>query len=235
MLKERNLDVSELVRIIEMLNFAYIDQPGRYLINQYVLSAFKRGIDNVYTDLVAQIKPREVAVDISVNFTRYDQKAIDNLSAVSLSDLHGFTSEMSKKIVRDLVEADKKGAGITKFTEIIQDHYAGIGAARAESIARTVSTQAHNEAAYSRIEEYAPFKGWIPTVTDHRTRPSHLAMKGVVVAVGDPFRVPGFKSSKNTWVDECEMMYPGDSSLGASAAQIINCRCAVAPQFRIKK
>jgi hypothetical protein len=230
-LKERELDVNELVQIIELLNTAYIDQPGRTLINQYVLSAYKKGIDNTYTDLIGKVLGQS-AIEIALNFTRYDQRAIDNLAAVSLSDLHGFTAELSKKIVRDIVEIDKKGGGITKFSESIQNHYNGIGAARAETIARTVSTQAHNEAAYSRIQEYAPFKEWIPTITDHRTRASHLAMKGVIVPVDEAFKVPGFHPSKGTWVEACLMKYPGDSSLGASASQVINCRCAIGPRFR---
>lgn len=231
MLKERQIDVNELLRIIETLNYAYIDQPGKFLIQQYVLSAFKRGIDNVYSDLVAQTSKEDV-ITIGINFTRYDQRAVDNLAGVSLSDLHGFTAEMSKKIVRDIVEADKKGAGITKFTEIIEGHYNGIGATRAEMIARTVSTQAHNEAAYSRTKEYAPYKEWLPTLNNDRTRPSHLAMKGVIIPVEEAFKVPAFMASKHTRVEGCEMMYPGDSSLGAPAAQIIQCRCAVGPRFK---
>ena len=234
MLKERQFDINEILRIIEMLNFAYIDQPGRYLIQQYVLSAFKEGINNTYSELVAQTKPKEHVVNISINFNRYDQQAVDNLAAVSLSDLHGFTAEMSKKIVRDIVEADKKGAGITKFTDIIQEHYNGIGAARAEAIARTVSTQAYNGAAWSRTKEYAPYKEWLPTLHSDRTRPSHLAMKGVIIPVDDAFKVPAFMASKNTRVESCEMMYPGDSSLGAPAGQIIQCRCALGPRFSTK-
>lgn len=231
MLRQQRLDIGELVRLIELLNIAYIDQPGRTLIEHYVMQAYRQGINNTHSILVAQTKPQHRKIEIGLNFTRPDEQAIANLSAVSISDLKGFTGEMSKKIVRDIVEADKKGAGITKFSEIIQQHYNGIGASRAETIARTVSTQSYNEAAWSRTREYAPYKGWVPTIGDHRTRPSHLAMKGVIVEVDEPFDVPAFMTSKNTRVPACRMMYPGDSSLGATAAQIIQCRCAVVPQF----
>jgi len=231
MLKQRDLDISELVKILEILNFAYIDQPARTLIQQYILQAYKRGIDNTHDILLSQVKPHDLAAEIAINFTRPDERAIANLSAVSLSDLSGFTAEMSKKIVRDIVEADKQGAGITKFTEIIQSHYNGIGAVRAEAIARTTTTQCYNEAARSRILEYAPYSEWIPTLHSDRTRASHLAMKGVIIPVDEAFQVPAFMASKYTRVPACEMYFPGDSSLGAPAAQIINCRCAVAPRF----
>lgn len=230
-LKERQIDVNEILRIIELLNTAYIDEPSRKIINQYTLSAYRRGLDNTYSDLIGMVGGHKV-IDVAINFTRYDQRTVDNLAAVTFSDARGFTSEMSKKIVRDLVEAEKKGAGITKFTDIIQQHYNGIGAARAETIARTVSTQAHNEASYSRAREYAPYLEWIPTLSDSRTRPSHRLMKGVIVDAEETFKVPGFRPSKGTWVDACEMRFPGDSSLGAPLAQIINCRCAVGPRFK---
>jgi uncharacterized protein with gpF-like domain len=231
LLKQRDLDISEIVKLLEILNFAYIDQPAKVLIQQYVLQAYKRGIHNTHDILVAQIKPQHLKIDIGINFTRPDEKAIANLSAVSLSDLSGFTADMNKRIIRDIVEADKKGAGITKFSEIIQEHYAGVGLSRAETIARTVTTQAYNEASWSRTRDYAPYKGWIPTMHSDRTRPSHLAMKGVVVDVDQPFEVPAFMASKNVRVEACQMMFPGDSSLGAPAGQIIQCRCAVGPRF----
>lgn len=48
------------------------------------------------------------------------------------------------------------------------------------------------------------------------TRDSHLIMDGVTVAKDEPFELEGGR-----------MMYPHDGSLGASAAEIINCACDV--------
>jgi SPP1 gp7 family putative phage head morphogenesis protein len=238
-LKDRHIDVHEILRIISALNGAYIDIPGESLINRYIRQAFLTGIEDTHAELIMQQKPAkklfEEPLKVSINFNQYDQRAVDNLTGVSLSDLKGFTSEMSKKIVRDIVEADKKGGGITEFTKIIQEHYTGIGAPRAEMIARTTTTQAYNEASWSRAKEYAPYKEWISTLHSERTRASHLAMSGVIIPVDDAFQVPAFMASKNTRVDACEMMYPGDSSMGAPAGQIIQCRCAVGPRFLMKK
>jgi len=238
-LKDRTIDVHEILRILGFLNTAYIDIPGENLINRYIRRAFITGIENTHTELITQQQPEKKPLKepllVTINFNQYDQRAVDNLTGVSLSDLKGFTTEMSKKIVRDIVEADKKGAGITEFSAIIQNHYTGIGASRAETIARTTTTQAYNEAAWSRAKEYAPYKEWIPTLHSDRTRASHLAMSKVVVPVDEAFQVPAFMASKNSRVAACEMMYPGDSSLGAPAGQIINCRCAVGPRFVLKK
>lgn len=56
-------------------------------------------------------------------------------------------------------------------------------------------------------------KKWI-AVIDKRTRHNHAAANGQEVNEEDPFNVGGEK-----------LMYPGDSSLGASLANIIMCRC----------
>ena len=49
------------------------------------------------------------------------------------------------------------------------------------------------------------------------TRDSHLEMDGVIVEMDDPFVLPSGE----------QMMHPHDSSLGASAGEIINCACDV--------
>jgi hypothetical protein len=242
MLQNRTLDVAELMQIINSLNLAYIDRPGAMLILKFITQAYQSGITNTTKEIDRQMSAKTTRqtliqpdLAIGIDFNRYDQKFIDNMSAVTLSDLHGFTAEMSKKIVRDIVEADKQGSSITNFNNIIQEHYQGIGYVRAETIARTVTTQAHNNAAWSRAKEYAPYKEWIPTLNSSRTRPSHLAMKGVIVPIDEPFHVPAFMASKNSRVEACDMMFPGDSSLGAPAGQIIQCRCALAPSFKRPK
>ena len=58
-------------------------------------------------------------------------------------------------------------------------------------------------------------KEWF-TADDDRVRPSHRAMHGVRIGFSDAFEVDGSL-----------MLRPGDSSLGAGAGQIVNCRCSV--------
>lgn len=58
-------------------------------------------------------------------------------------------------------------------------------------------------------------KEWI-AIIDNVTRESHRELNGKRIPIGQAFRVG------DSW-----MMYPKDSSFGASANQICNCRCSI--------
>lgn len=58
-------------------------------------------------------------------------------------------------------------------------------------------------------------KTW-DTIMDGRERDSHHDENGVTVPISEPFHLPGG-----------DLMYPGDTSLGASVDEIANCRCHV--------
>lgn len=64
-------------------------------------------------------------------------------------------------------------------------------------------------------EDDQPTKIW-ESVGDDRVREAHLAADGQEVSISEPFIVDGES-----------MMFPGDPNLGASAGNIINCRCGV--------
>ena len=57
-------------------------------------------------------------------------------------------------------------------------------------------------------------KGKWDSTGDAKTRPTHAAANGQVVAYGEPFIVGGYS-----------MLHPLDSSLGAPAEEIVQCRC----------
>lgn len=59
------------------------------------------------------------------------------------------------------------------------------------------------------------FKTWI-TMKDKKVRHSHNRVDGETIGIFQVFKVGG-----------SEMMFPHDESLGASANQLINCRCSV--------
>lgn len=58
-------------------------------------------------------------------------------------------------------------------------------------------------------------KKWVD-IRDNRERKSHLEIGGTVIPIKEPFRI-----------GNSLMMYPKDSSLGADAGEIVNCRCSV--------
>lgn len=94
---------------------------------------------------------------------------------------------------------------------------------RGETIGRTESISAlrggQHESVLQAMDEEGirhdeAEKEWQDT-GDGRTRDDHRRMDGQTVPIDQPFVAP----------DGSLLMYPGDSSMGASAKQIIDCRC----------
>jgi hypothetical protein len=94
---------------------------------------------------------------------------------------------------------------------------------RGETIARTEALTAFNEARdetmrqaveTAGIEPEAVTKGW-DAAGDARVRETHAAMDGQRVKFTEPFRSPS----------GALLMHPGDTSLGAGAAEVVACRC----------
>lgn len=95
---------------------------------------------------------------------------------------------------------------------------------RADTIARTESITALRAGRREGIQQGieagairpdAVKRVWSATL-DSRTRDDHVSINGQEVdGMNEPFRLP----------DGSRMLYPGDTSMGASAAQTINCRC----------
>jgi uncharacterized protein with gpF-like domain len=56
-------------------------------------------------------------------------------------------------------------------------------------------------------------KKWV-TVGDDKVRPAHRVANGQIKPINQPFIVAGEK-----------LMFPGDTSLGASIKNVANCRC----------
>lgn len=94
---------------------------------------------------------------------------------------------------------------------------------RGETIARTEAIHALNRSEYEAyrqvvetgaVSNNAVKRIW-DSAGDARVRESHRAMDGQSVGMDEPFAAP----------DGSLLMFPGDTSLGASASEIINCRC----------
>lgn len=104
----------------------------------------------------------------------------------------------------------------------------GPSEARARVIARTETVRAANAGAIVNANEkgYVLQKKWF-AVMDNRTRHDHETLDGQTVSKDEPFKV----RDKNGITQQ--MMFPGDTSLGADPAQTINCRCSM--QFIAKK
>lgn len=96
---------------------------------------------------------------------------------------------------------------------------------RGEVIARTESLAAFSEARDEAFRQAADTGAVKPenvrkvwsAVGDSRTREAHAEMNGMEVGLNDPFQSP----------TGARLLHPGDTSMGAGAADIINCRCQV--------
>lgn len=105
-------------------------------------------------------------------------------------------------------------------------------------IARTETTRVQNSAKMDIGHEgkrlgFEMWKRWIAT-NDTRTRGGHYDMNGVEVPLDEPFEVSVYKKTTRNGVDYWiptgkveKMMFPGDISMGASAENVINCRCTM--------
>lgn len=100
---------------------------------------------------------------------------------------------------------------------------------RGETIARTETQRAVGHAALQSLRQGVEDgvldpsqikRVWRSSGRDGRTRGSHLEMEGQPVGLEEAFRFPAGGSA----------MFPGDDSLGAPAAETINCRCRVEEQ-----
>lgn len=231
-LQWKGVDVEELSKILDEINTHYITEPGQASIYRFTNLSYQRGVSLSLEEMMRAPKPKGFRLEVAASFTLKDQQAIKNLAALSFAALQGISAEMAPKMVRNIVEADKKGLGVTRISKILYDDYNSLGMPRAERIVRTSINQAYNASTFSRISDYAPYKEWLPHLGDDRTRPGHRKMAGVIVPTEDPFEVPGWKPSPRAKrVPDAKMMHPGDTSLGADLAQVLNCRCTVVGRF----
>ena len=113
------------------------------------------------------------------------------------TDLEVYIRWMSEKIV--------EATGDTAYSTS-EDRATVIG----ENESHTVWNYEEYLEAFNDGKEY---KTW-HTMRDLRVRGTHRRAEGQTVPMGDPFRV-----------GDSLMMYPRDYSLGASAEEIVNCRC----------
>ncbi len=227
------IDVERVREILSTILKRQFISSADPVIRRLTSLAYSRGVDWTISSIDTGSRIAGTPVSISIGFDQVDLKAIDNLAAVQLTDLEELTAEMSTKIVRTMVDADKQGAGVTRITKLIAEDFQELGIKQIERITRTSLNWAYNEAAWSRIQKYAPYKEWIQT-NDEKTRPGHRAMKGVVIPVDELFHVPAFlptPTSKKK-IPAADLLFPGDRSHDPPLGQILNCRCTVAPRFK---
>lgn len=145
---------------------------------------------------------------------------IDTLTAY-IAERALFASETISRNVREriiaaIIGATRDGLGEEETARRIIRTGAVESVSRARTIARTESHTAAIEAqreAVLGLGIQITTHEWI-TAGDERVRSSHADANGQQVPIDQPFEIGGFQIPK-----------PGDSSLGAPAGEVINCRC----------
>ena len=124
-----------------------------------------------------------------------------------------------EQITAQIVSSILLGDGIPTIAEKLQQRIETMSRTSAIRTARTAYTAAQNGGRQATFEKAAEMgikvrKRWVAT-KDLRTRYNHAAADGQVVDYDKPYIVGGEK-----------LMFPGDGSMGASAGNLYNCRCA---------
>lgn len=205
-------------------------------------------VRSVISDEIARgVNPRQTALDLvgrvdAVTGTRrggfigltsqeagYVQNARTQLLGGSPADLRAYLTRTrrDKRFDHHVTRALETGEPIPPkaIDRMVQRYKDRLLKTRGDRIARTealTSLNAGRKEGFQQLVEKSGVpsdrvtKVWDAT-GDGRTRDSHIAMDGQSRPVDEPFVSPnGYR-----------LQYPGDSSLGASAAETIQCRCWV--------
>ena len=125
-------------------------------------------------------------------------------------------------IVRHAIETGKP-LGPATIEKLVVRYRSNALRLRGETIARTesIASQAAAELESARqvlatgaVQQKDIERVW-DSAGDRRVRPEHRAMDGQTVGLDEPFKTP----------DGTLLMHPGDTSLGATAADVVACRC----------
>jgi hypothetical protein len=136
--------------------------------------------------------------------------------ATKVTQINRTTENQIRRIIRGGID---EGLSVSKIGSNIRTMAAPMSALRANIIARTETHTAANFGAQQAAEltGLKMMREWV-SAQDDRTRDTseadHVDADGQTVGMKEPFTVSGEK-----------LMFPGDPS--GSAANVINCRCAV--------
>lgn len=180
-----------------------------YLIQTFVDSAgdVRSKIDGLTNDAIPKVD-----TDFAIQYLRQANNRLKGIADVIWLNMR-----------EQLAEGYEAGESTQQLAARLRA-VASISEPRALMIARTEIVPAANFASLYQVQ-LAGFtddecqKGWMST-EDPRTRPAHLAADGQRVPLSKPFTVDGEK-----------LNFPGDWSLGATADNVINCRCSVDYHF----
>jgi uncharacterized protein with gpF-like domain len=191
-----------------------------YLDSNAITKAFKDVYGKVGSYFAVQsqseLKRLGGVFEIKSDMTVFDRLIRDWIVVYGADRIKDITETTIKRLKIELQRAFDNGYGIEVVARNIVKSGSGIAdLKRARVIARTEIISASNKGSLDGAKDTGiPLKKeWVATM-DNRTRDAHLSADGQRVLINELFQVDG---------DALE--YPGDFTNGASAGNVINCRC----------
>lgn len=196
-------------------------------------SAIREEIERFYAEVGVRVGEmalehvkRIVPVLVTKQEDEFRRRANEYLDRIGAEKVTQISETTRDDLVRILQSAVNDGIGIDRAANRITETLPQLTQNRATTIARTEIIPASNQAvdAAARAAETSELeKEWVSAQDARvRTRPQddfdHLAADGQIVDMNEAFTVSGER-----------LRWPGDTSFGASAGNVINCRCAHAP------
>jgi SPP1 gp7 family putative phage head morphogenesis protein len=169
-------------------------------------------VDPLYKTSLAlgfELVATEIGMDIPFDFT--DPEALYFLSSKQIN-IVGIVQTIKEQIRIQLMEGYQGGETLDQVAERIRNVF-DIAKSRSRTIARTEVGSATTEGRYLAIDRSGfREKEWF-TAMDERVRPTHQAMHGKIVKVGEMWALPS----------GAYLRHPGDYN--GPASEVINCRC----------
>lgn len=194
----------------------YIDHKSKIdeLYEDIVLDNYTE-IINITLDEVAKIVG-EASLGISFDLLNEEAKVFLMNKRIKFAVAVANTTHQA--IINELAKGFELGEGISELAERIKD-MPEFSISRAKIVSRTEIISSSNAGTHQGYIESGVVIGkeWINTA-DSKTRLDHVFAGGQRKKLNEPFIVGGET-----------LMYPGDNSLGASARNIIQCRCTTIP------
>lgn len=185
--------------------------------------AIERGMERFYLEAARRFGTvGEEAVTGDKHRTKsdvYEREMREYLQTVGGQKITQISETTRSDIMRIITRRAEDDQGIDRIARALRDQIDVVSLARGRMISRTEVIPASNKAVDvgARQANIQLEKEWI-TATDGREREWHNDADGQVVDMDAAFVVKGER-----------LDFPGDTSHGASAENVINCRCAHAP------
>jgi len=158
------------------------------------------------------------------NLDNFNEAVVTYIKIGAADKVSGITDTSKQKIINIINKGVVDGLGIEEIARTLDKEIKALNRIRARAIARTETIAASNFGSLQGavLTGLELKKEWINTLDD-RTRGTDPS---------DEFdhteKIDSVPKSQPFIVGGEELMFPGDSSLGASAGNTINCRCTLA-------